>query len=205
MSWLAQGFEGAKAGRYFGMGQFGLGYYTDIMARSADASDTDADSHTGVISRQQVCARPFDGNSVGQRHEQERAAALACTSETEEVGSSAAGAAEILKEKADRPVMGDRQQHDCATAAAVQLASATDADGNACTTSRASPEESSVEGEARGSPAHAQQRPQHYWGQALQYLEKSADVTKGRPPDQSIPAHAVLFFWACSCKSLGTK
>lgn len=26
------------------------------------------------------------------------------------------------------------------------------------------------------------QRPRHYWGQALQYLEKSTDVTKGMPP-----------------------
>ena len=28
----------------------------------------------------------------------------------------------------------------------------------------------------------ASERPRHYWGQALQYLEKSADVTRGAPP-----------------------
>ena len=28
----------------------------------------------------------------------------------------------------------------------------------------------------------ASQRPRHYWGQALQYLEKSADITRGAPP-----------------------
>lgn len=28
----------------------------------------------------------------------------------------------------------------------------------------------------------ASERPRHYWGQALQYLEKSAEVTRGAPP-----------------------
>ena len=35
--------------------------------------------------------------------------------------------------------------------------------------------------------ARSKGRPRHYWGQALQYLEKSADVTKGE-----LPVHSTL-------------
>ena len=182
MYWLVKGFQGAKAGFYFGTGQFGLGYYTDILTRNAAALDDDADGPLGVDSRQPINARPSKGNWAGLRHEQqEHDAALASPSRTEVVGSSAAGAAEVRMEEADRPVMGNGQQHDSASGAAGQPASAGDVIEDACTTSGASAAESNVQGEAGGSPAQAQQRPQHYWGQALQYLEKSADVTKGLP------------------------
>ena len=177
-----QGFEGTKAGLYFGTGQFGLGYYTDIMARSAAASDDNADGPSGENSRQPSCVGQLTDNCGGQRHEQERDAAQSCHSTTEEVGSSAAGAAEVISKEADRDVIGDGQQHDSTPAAAGQPASAEIVDKDACTTSGAPSEESNVQGgKARSGPAHVQQRPRHYWGQALQYLEKSADVTKGPP------------------------
>ena len=191
MSWLVQGFEGPKAGLYFGTGQFGLGYYTDIRARSAAASDDDVNGSSSVDSRQPKRAGHSRGNPAGERHKQERDAAQACTSKTEEVGSSAAGPAGVDNEEADRPVVGNGQQPDNAPAASGQPASATDADEDACTTSGDPQEESSGKGEARGGPAHAQQRPRHYWGQALQYLEKSADVTKG-------PAHHLLSLNICA-------
>ena len=150
------------------------------MARSAPASDDDASGPTGVDSSQPSCASPVRGDAAGQRHKQEHDAALASTSKTEKAGSSAARTAESIEEQAGRPAFSNRQQHDTVLAAAGQLAPAADADEGACTTSGASPEESNVQGgEAEGGPARAQQKPRHYWGQALQYLEKSADVTKG--------------------------
>ena len=171
------------------------------MTRSTAASHDDVDGSSSVDSRQPICAALSRGNPAGERHKQERDAAQACTSKTEEVGSSAAGPAGVENEEADRPVVGNGQQPDSAPAAAGQPASATDADEDACTTSGDPQEESSGKGEARGGPAHAQQRPRHYWGQALQYLEKSADVTKG-PPHHLLPLNICATSWDALAKSL---
>lgn len=51
------------------------------------------------------------------------------------------------------------------------------------TQAETSPEATAPESSESGK---ADQRPRRYWGQALQYLEKSADVTKGAP--KALPA-----------------
>ena len=171
------------------------------MARSAAASDDDVNGPSSIDSRQPSCAGQPRDNSTGQTHEQKRDAVLASASKTQEVGSSAAGTPESILEQAHRPAMSNAKQHDSAPAPPGQPPAADDLDGAACTTSGVPSEESRVRGEARGSPAHKQQRPRHYWGQALQYLEKSADVTKGPPINQHILKH-LCCFWCSSCYAL---
>jgi len=65
-----------------------------------------------------------------------------------------------------------------------------------------SAQEEGLQAEMPGSEVSgAKSRPRHYWGQALQYLEKSADVTKGMLMTRSTSwtARMLLISFAMQC------
>ena len=198
-----QGFEGARAGYTFGTGAFGLGYYTDAAERATEAfrdmpveatsaqprhaADEEgaqpADSLGGpstsapslVDTPPEACDRPFESkiDPAGQAADaqQRKSAGSALSSE-------ALGKAPVLHD-----VAADNRGISRA-----ELQSALGPDFGA-SSSESLPVSSAASAAVRQGEGTAplpeaentERKPRHYWGQALQYLEKSAEVVKGEP------------------------
>ena len=206
---VLQAFKGAKAGYVFGTGEFGLGYYTDTtkMEILGDAIGVAASSQPQHAASEQDVAPPRF-----PRKESALAPSTSlppCLTEgvpwtagkppTGEAGRNSnteihqqalRGSARATEEVSATPALhGAVAENGSFSRAELQSALGRDFGPGSSEPLPVQSEatEAGKQPEVEGAvplpeAGEAKQRPRHYWGQALQYLEKSADVTRGELP-----------------------
>ena len=203
-----QAFEGAKAGYTFGTGAFGLGYYTDIAKRAEQtfgnspieaassqpqhAASEQNSQPTGILGEDNVPA----SNNLLPRSLIDRKLDTAETASLDEASRnrSAGTHQQLCEGSAQAPELGGEASMLHGTTAIngsitrAELQSALGGDFGVGSSECLPVDTAAAERQPQAEDAlpapeaeEVKQRPRHYWGQALQYLEKSADVTKGKP------------------------
>lgn len=205
---VLQAFEGAKAGFIFGTGEFGLGYYTDTtkIEISEDAPEEAALSqpqHAASkaevpplrVLRTESALAPSTSLSPCLTQTMLRTAGKPLTGEAgrnnnidnqqQLLGGSAQSPEDVSKAPDAR---GAEAETECISRAELQSAPRPECrpGGGEPLSVESAATEAGKQPEVKGAvpvpeAGVGKRRLRHYWGQAVQYLEKSTDVTKGEP------------------------
>ena len=192
-----QAFQGVKPGWYFSTGQYGVGYYADLSGHQHSAAQppaqhpTDSQQLAGAAdlaaaapAKQAAQADILHSAAQGRQPASDSASAAA---QPAVPGACAEGAEQRSPVEQPATPTGVGAVHECPSQEG----------GSACGSESSQPGEQAKEAGQRstandtagaasepiqgGEQSKAGGEPaQHYWGQALQYLERSAHIEAGR-------------------------